>query len=151
EVAVLVLLVEDDPGRDVLSRRALLPGGRLAVLSAVHAVAGLDVGQRLVHEPLAARVDHEGAGQRPLGEREPGPARQEDRRAPPGVLHEGQRGARLLHVLDALTGVGRGPDGPRGGDGLTLVLVAHLLVVLEAARAHDDAAAGTEGLLLAVP
>src|SRR5699024_12879102 len=94
---------------------------------------------------------HEAAGQRPLGKREPGPARQEDRRAPPGVLHEGQRGARLLHVLDALTGVGRGPDGPRGGDGLTLVLVAHLLVVLEAARAQDDAAAGTEGLLLAVP
>ena len=51
-VAVAVLLVEYQPGRDVLARASALP-----VLAAVRVVARLDVRHRLVHEPLTRRVD----------------------------------------------------------------------------------------------
>ena len=45
---------------------------------------------------------------------------------------------------DAVAGVGDRADGPFGGDRRALVLHPHLLVVLEAAAAEDDAAAGPD-------
>ena len=57
DVAVAVLVVEHQPGRNVLART-----GPLAVLAAVHVVAGLDVGHGFVHESLAGHVDDDGAG-----------------------------------------------------------------------------------------
>ena len=139
DVAVAVLLVEDQPGGHVLAGALAL-----AVLAAVHPVARLDVRHRLVHEPLAAGVDDDRAGGVALGQREPRRADQRNRRAPPGVLHEFQCGAELFGGQDAVAGVGDGADGPLGGDRRALVLHPHLLVVLEAAAAEDDSAAGPD-------
>ena len=139
DVAVAILLVEDQPRRDVLAGT-----GPLAVLAAVHVVARLDVGHRLVHESLARHVHDDRARRVAFRQREPWCADQRHRRPPPGVLHDVQCGAELLARDDAVAGVGLGADRPLGGDRGALVLHPHLLVVLEPARAEDHAAAGPD-------
>ena len=62
QVAVAVALVDDHPARHVAD------AGGLALVDLVH---GLDVGQRLVHVPLAGLVDDDRAGQVALGQAEP--------------------------------------------------------------------------------
>ena len=61
QVPVAVVLVDDQPGRDVRASVALL---------LVHHVHDVAVGRGLVDEPLAGAVDQDAAGQGPLGQAE---------------------------------------------------------------------------------
>lgn len=104
-------------------------------------MAGLDIGHRLVHEPLARHVDDDRPRRIALGQREPRRADQRHRRTPPGVFHQFQCGAQLFGRQNPVTGVRLGAHGPLGGDGRALVFHPHLLVVLEAAAGQDHTAA----------
>ena len=73
EVAVAIALVDHHPGGYGAGPRRM---GRVDLLG------GLDVGQRLVHEPLAAGVHDDRAGQVALGQAEPRPARRAGSSAP---------------------------------------------------------------------
>ena len=139
DVAVTVLLIEDQPRRDVLTRSLAL-----AILSAVHVMARFHIRHRLVHEPFAVHVDDDRAGGVAFGQGEPRGAHEWDCRAPPRVFHDIQGGAELFGGENAVAGVGDGAHRPLGGDGGALVLDPHLLVVLETATTQDHPPPGPD-------
>ena len=139
DIAVPVTLIEDQPGRDVLAG-----AGSLTVVAAVHVVAGLDVGHRLVHEPLARHVDDHRSRRVTFGQGEPRRTLQRHRRSPPRVLHQIHCRAEFLGCQDAVSGVGDRTDRPLGADRFTLVLTPHRLVVLKTAAAENDSAPGPD-------
>ena len=73
-----------------------------------------------------------------------GPFGQRDGRAPPGVVQQVGLGARGDAGEDAAAGVELRAGRPVDRGRLRLVLLAHLQVLLEAAAAEDDAAAGAD-------
>ena len=135
EVPVAVALVDDHPCGDVRD-----PGG----LTGVDRVGRLHVGQRLVHESLACGVHDDRAGQVALREAEPRAAGERDRRTPPGVVHQVDRGTHGDAGLDAAAGVARGSRAPVGVGGAGQVLLAQGVVLLEAAGPEDDSPTGAD-------
>ena len=78
------------------------------------------------------------------------PAGQRDGRAPPGVVHQVERGPGALARGDRVAGVAGRAGRPLGADRRTLVALPHVRVVLEAARGQHDAPAGPDQRGLAV-
>ena len=116
----------------------------------VHGVHRVDVGRGLVHEALAGAVDQQAAGQAALGQAEVRAGRQRDGRAPPGVVHQVERGTRRLARGDRIAGVAGRPGGPLGADRRALVVLPHHGVALEAARRQHHTAARPDQRGLAV-
>ncbi len=144
-VPVAVPLVEDEPARDVLARPVAL-----AVRAAVHRVRRLDVRCRFVDEALAGFVDHDAAGQAPLGQREPRSAGERDGRAPPTRPPSDRARHRAFRRPRCRRPCWLSRRRSTRCRSRPLVLLAGLVVVLEAARRDHHAAARPEHLRLSV-